>query len=888
MNKCIALIILFFCVATLSAQIMPDAELTNKLQGKIKFSEIKQTVNNHLYGKLDALAITDSVEAKRINRQLKMWNRKFWISENYTNTNGEVVNAAELNYNAYQQLNAQRSNQTESQSQPWSLAGPYNSDDGIGRFDKLAFHPTNPNILFAGSPYGGLFRTTNGGADWFPVSEFLSSLGISGIVINPANPNIMYVLTGDGNSSGGCFTPNVCLSFGQEVSSSLGVFKTFDGGINWFRTGLLAPISPFYQGRELIIDPNNPETLIAATSVGVYRTTNGGDNWNLVTGTGTNNVWDLKFKPGDPNTVYAAGNNTFWRSTNNGANFTAINISGLTGANRISIGVTPDNSNRVVLLAGPGSLAGGTFQGIFSSSNSGQNFTLLTQTPDVFSNTIGAGGTSDQSAYDNCIAISPTDENEIFVGGLCVWLSIDGGSNWEQNSAYWSPGPPLGVSYMHPDIHGLSYNPLNNNLYCANDGGIYIFSGLDWEPLFRGATTSQFYHFERENDEGNIWGGTQDNGILEQYSGGAFIKFANGDGYDLMTDHPYLVADGNDNDIYYSVNQRIYKDCIGGLICDMTPPGSQGFFANLAMSPTLQATIYAGYSNATYMCTNANEDFGIDDWTSLGNVSGNWCISTCPSNANVLYVAGTNQISRLQLPAAWTNLTANLVNAGYNNNLKITDIDVHPANDNIVFVSVGGNSATAKIFRTLNAGGTWENWSFNLPNVPVFSVKIDNNNGVYAGTSVGVFYKRNGINYWEPFSNNLPPVPVTEIELWPSDNQVWVSTYGRGLWFTNAYSNCSSNITLTGGVTGNQYLEASNSIISSQVVVGGEGTFVKYNTGNQIKLVPGFKASFGSRFKTFTTGCGGQVELSKPNKSPDIDSIKIIEPMLPKKETPLK
>ncbi len=879
MNKCIALFILFFCVATLSAQITPDAELTNKLQGKTKFSDIKQTVNNHLYAKLNTLGKADSSEAKKINRQLKMWNRKFWISENYTNTNGEVVNAAELNYNAFQQLNNQRTNQPESQPQPWTLAGPYNSDNGMGRFDKLVFHPTNPNIIFAGSPNGGLFRTTNGGADWFPVSQFLSSLGISGIAVNPANPNIMYVLTGDGDSPTGGFVDRYLFK-----TSSLGVFKTFDGGINWFRTGLLAPILPTYQGMDLIIDPNNPETLIAATSVGVYRTINGGNEWNLVVGTGTNNVWNLKFKPGDPNTVYASGNNTFWRSTNNGANFTVINISGLTGANRISIGVTPNNSNRVVLLAGPGSQAGGTFQGIFSSNNSGQNFTLLTQTPDVFSNTIGAGGTSDQSAYDNCIAISPTNENEIYVGGLCVWYSNDGGADWEQISAYWPTGNPFGVSYMHPDIHALNFNPLNNNLYCANDGGIYLYNGLSWEPFFNGATTSQFYHFERENEDGNIWGGTQDNGILVQNGGGTYSMFKTGDGYDQMTDHPYLVADGNNNDIYYSLNQKIFNDCFGGGICDMTPAGSQGFFANLAMSPTLQATIYAGYSNATYMCTNANEDIIPPNWTNLGNVSGNWCISTCPSNADVLYVAGTNQISRFQLPSTWTNLTANLVNAGYNNNLKITDIDVHPANDNIIFVSVGGNSPNAKVFRSLNGGSTWENWSFNLPNMPVFSVKIDNNNGVYAGTSIGVFYKRNGINYWEPFGNNLPPVPVTEIELWPSSNEIWVSTFGRGLWVTTAYGNCVSNMSLTGGVSGNHYLEASNSIISSQVVVGGEGTFVKYNTGNQIKLVPGFKASFGSRFKTFTTGCGGQVELSKTNKPEEnIDSIKIPEPIIIKK-----
>ena len=182
---------------------------------------------------------------------------------------------------------------------------------------------------------------------------------------------------------------------------------------------------------------------------------------------------------------------------------------------------------------------------------------------------------------------------------------------------------------------------------------------------------------------------------------------------------------------------------------------------------------------------------------------------------------------------------------------------------------------------------TWQNWTFNLPNVPIFCIKLYGGVGLYAGTSIGVFYKQNNINYWEPFSNGLPPVPVTEIELWPVVNplnlplhspptpEIWISTFGRGIWFTQQYNfDCQPELTLSGTPKGTQYRVATNQITSTQKVTE-PGTKILYNInpGGQIRLMPGFKASTnnGAKFKAFTSGCGGEVDLSKPanpNKVP--------------------
>jgi hypothetical protein len=327
----------------------------------------------------------------------------------------------------------------------------------------------------------------------------------------------------------------------------------------------------------------------------------------------------------------------------------------------------------------------------------------------------------------------------------------------------------------------------------------------------------------------------------------------------MMTDHPYLVADGESDDIYYTVNDRIRGDA-----SDISVPGNSSFFGNLAMSPVYEDVIYVGYEQAVYR----SDDAG-GQWTNLGgNIPGNWDISTCPSFGGRIYAAGVNSSFaggiRKREDGNWTGLTTALYAAGYNSNQKITGIEVHQTSSDRVYISCAGFIPTSKVYYTANGGSSWENWTFNLPNVPVFSIKRDASGGLYVGTSIGVYYKRNNVNYWEPFSNGLPAVPVTQIELFATTGQVMISTFGRGLWTTPFYvATCDDDITLSTSPYGSYYREANNSITSTQNISPTTGTNVKYNAGTTIVLQPGFKAPIGTCFQTFLTGCGGQVNLNK-------------------------
>ncbi|HRD40498.1 MAG TPA: glycosyl hydrolase, partial [Bacteroidia bacterium] len=202
-----------------------------------------------------------------------------------------------------------------------------------GRLNFITIHPAGSNTLFVGAPAGGLWKSTNGGTSWTTNTDFLTVTGCSDLAIDPSNPDIMYLATGDGDA-------------GDTYST--GILKSTDGGNTWVATGLAWTVNQGRVIRRLIINPTNPQILIAATNVGIYRTTNAGTTWTQVFTTSTH---DLEFKPGNPNTVYAGGA-TFRISNDGGATWATVNA-GLptTGVNRMAVAVTPNDPNYVYVLA---------------------------------------------------------------------------------------------------------------------------------------------------------------------------------------------------------------------------------------------------------------------------------------------------------------------------------------------------------------------------------------------------------------------------------------------------------------------------------------------------------------------------------------------------------
>ncbi len=241
--------------------------------------------------------------------------------------NGMLTNVAARNWQATKDYYNRKS--TVVHTGDWEFLTPsswtngtsgYNP--GIGRVSCIAFHPTDANTIYIGTPIGGIWKTTDMGATWAPLHDGMPSLGVSSIVVHPTNPNIIYILTGDGDGGS---------------SNGIGVLKSTNGGVTWSSTGLMWDIDDFEKGYKLAMDPNNVNTLIAATTDAIWRTTNGGTSWAQYS-SGT--YRDIEYKPGSSTTLYAEKAGEFYRSTNSGVTWTKITSGTPTGASRLAIGVT--------------------------------------------------------------------------------------------------------------------------------------------------------------------------------------------------------------------------------------------------------------------------------------------------------------------------------------------------------------------------------------------------------------------------------------------------------------------------------------------------------------------------------------------------------------------
>lgn len=843
-----------------------------------KFTEIAEAMNRHYM---------DAGKNAPGYKQFKRWE---WYYATRTGANGTLVDNAGLNKQAYLNSSINRINnlnRTEANTGAWTPVGPTlinSTGRGIGRANRLAFHPTDISTLFLATASGGLWKTTNAGATWLPLTDGIPNLCLSGVAVHPTNPAIIYILTGDADAGGG----GKDLPYGKYSS---GVLKSYDGGNHWTYTGLQWSETENKMAFKLIIHPTNPEILMVPTSEGIYRTTNGGATWsNSNSGT---YFWDMEFKPGDPSIVYAGGhiNNTsvyLYKSTDHGQTFTNNStIAGIWGSNsrenRIAIAVSPANPDYVYALLGP-STGEGTFQGLYRSIDEGDNFSTRTQTPNILGRSMAGDDDKHQASYDLCIAVSPTNVNRVASGGIRLWTSTNGGTTMiahDENETI--------QNYYHGDLHDLIYHPLNNNLlYMIGDGGIYKSTdhGDSWNDANgTGLQITQYYRIGTDVSgvpfsENTMIGGNQDNGTNKRTgNNGIFIRLDGSDGMDC-----YIDPDDNTKYVWGKQDGVVLKSYNSGTASLVIATPSIMPFTAVGTWCTPVAEV-AGTTNELVIgyrpVTLASDITGTFTYQPFyhsggGAVSGRTFVRTARNNASRIY-AGDNEMSNTtnftQKVYTTTNKGANWseIYAGINE-VPFTDLTFNADNGNEMWLSFGGYDAALKVKYSNNGGSTWTNVTGSLPNVPVNCIVFDDNNGnpggaVYIGTDIGVFYRDNNVGDWIPFSNGLPVVEVTDLEIHNAQGLLRAGTYGRGIWETSVYNNCVSTITLnTGNTTSNRpyYFQASTDI-QSTAFHAGTGANVFYKAGVEMELTPGFQAigAPGNVFKATIGPCGGGV----PNRT---------------------
>lgn len=717
----------------------------------------------------------EEMEEGRVRKEGKNYHFSRWLNywQRHLDAEGNMVSPAMTfrewnNYTQKEALKKKVFKTTTNQSQ-WTFTGPTTSSGGyagIGRINVVTFHPTDTSTFIIGSAGGGAWRTTNGGLNWTPLYNNLPVLGVSDVDYNPLNPNTIYLCTGDRDASD---------------TYSVGVLKSTDGGATWQTTGLQADITDFMLMNELLINPLDTNSLIVAASNGIYKSYDAGATWTHTT---FGHFKDIAYNPADTNIIYGAtyvnGTSNIFRSINGGVNWTAA--TNLNNAYRIALAVSPADPSIVKAVVADGDYA---LHGIYHSSDAGASFVKIFGdendcTTNILSGSLELdnGTCSGQGWYDLCIAMNPVDPNIIMVGGVNTYQSLDGGFSFNMVTEWYSSSP--GVKTVHADKHYITFHPLNPSLmYECNDGGLYRTadpSSLLWNDLTNGLGITQFYRNAVADVADYVIGGSQDNGTKRITFGGAFQELTGGDGMDCQINYV-------DPSNFYTSSQfgRFNRTTNNGLnfqnISGNIPGDPDGaWITPFIIHPTDPTTVLAGYHHVFI-----SFDMG-DSWTDIS--------PSFPPSTELLRLAMTPADPQMIVAQSNTNTIRYTLNLGGNWSLvpagflgasSISDVTIDPWNKNRIWITYSGYSNPR--VATYEIGVGWTARTDSLPSIPVNCIVIDSSNGTkYIGTDVAVFYRDTSMAKWELYNSGLPTIEVTDLAINYTTNEIWGSTYGRGMW----------------------------------------------------------------------------------------------------------
>ena len=691
----------------------------------------------------------------------------------------------------------------------WTAIGPapLNSSQATGnvsgRIAAIAAHPTDANTIYVAPAGGGVWKTINGGTNWTALTDTQSTLSMGAVAIARSNPLVIYAGTGEANNSGDSnFGRGILVSTNAGTSFTL---NTGPGGV--FNTNRMTC-------SRIAVDPNNASIAYAAMAdfgnngvltndiTGIYKTIDGGSTWaNVTMANGKESTFPWSDVVVDPNTtsiVYAAvgcifgtANNGVYKSTDSGATWTLLNAPNApVGATfgRISVAISKASNMNVLYIAAEDNTTTGHLARFVRSDNAGASFTDLTAgTPNYM------GG---QGWYDTTLLVDPTSSAIVYAAGAANANSMLRSTN---SGATWTDISHTGVVVQpHVDHHGVDFDA-NGKLLDGDDGGIYRLADPTvptWANLNGDLNTIQFEGIGLHPTNPNIViGGSQDNGT-ELYTGALLWTEVEGGDGGLAQFSPT-----NGSVVYHQSPVQSFgagnffrRSTDGGVswitrTTGMSGDNTQNFYAPFSVDPGNGNRVLYGATHV-WETTNAG-----DLWTAIAtsgvggfNSGGNNvdAIGIAPSDVNTIYASTGGTFATSSQIFVTTNhgsvWTEHDLPAG---SARVNEIRVDPANAQIAYAVVNQFSTAGHVFRTTNGGTLWTNISGTLPNLPVWSIQIDNftspstlyigaDDGVYTSTDLGVSWSRLG--------TGLPNAQVYQVTFNSSLHILGAATHGRGAW----------------------------------------------------------------------------------------------------------
>jgi uncharacterized protein (TIGR03437 family) len=786
--------------------------------------------------------------------------REQWFLHQRLNKNGQVGARERLQALAKRE-HQQSVGDSAFPSQNWQLIGPQpenveNIPVSAGRVTSLVVDPRSATTVYAGTAEGGVWKTTNGGVNWMPLTDTQPSLAIGSLALDPSNPDTIYAGTGEGN-------------FNADAYEGSGVLKSTDGGVTWTLLG-----QDYLTGGaigSLAVSPSNSQILLAGVEgAGLAVSSDGGMTW-------TNPIQNyaataVAFDPADGTQAWAGvcsifldQSNGLYHSTDGGTTWTIVSTAPLpqSGIGRIAIAFAPSNP-KTIYVGMSGIIPNDSlFLGAFVSTDGGTTWT---------SNPAGYKG----DWYRNAMAVSPTDPTFVVGGGLEAYYTQDGNMTWLQ-------ADPSGL--LHVDQHAFAFSADGSVLYVGNDGGVFSTPTASmpfaWSSLDSTLAITQFYpgFSIHPTDTTVSIGGTQDNGTL-MYSGSLKWTYSTcGDG-----GATYIVPQNPQNVFVTCQTGGLYFSSSGGAAGTFTinmtgvPKSEVPFVGVVAGDPSNQnGAWWGGVTNLWYA---ANQGTG---WTkataslaanSIETISAVSAVSTDGNTVIFGDLGGDVFCSTNAKSTAptWTACGSTIIGG------PISSIIADPTASGAAFLTETGYG-NDHIFHTTNGGQTWTDLQGDLPDVPVSAVLLDQVAGfLYAATDVGVFMSANNGGHWQPLGTGLPNTVITGLQFYQSARLLRASSHGRSMWDitlpieppalgNNGIVNSASfaaaapgsiaaafGTALTDGVEVASTIPLPSSLAGATLTVNGVDAPVFFASPGQINVQIPWEAPVGSTTATLTIG----------------------------------
>lgn len=697
----------------------------------------------------------------------KQFERWVYAWKDRINTNGTFPDATNLEKYKEEILRTQLQGVNQQRmSTTWTQVGPvanpaingYSAFPGKGRVNVVAEDPTNTQILYAGSAAGGIWKTTNGGSTWTAKSDNLAGLGVTDILVDPSNTSIIYMATGDEDA---------------EHISSIGLFKSINGGDTWSPTGLTFALSDNEYIRDIAFAPGSTTKLFALTNDEVKISTDSGATWtNSTITTGfVEKFQTIVFDPNDTTKVIVSDYwNGLYVSTDSGNSFTIHSVFGGGGSKDVlKLETTPNDNDFFYAIS-----QNGEFRKY--------RFAINDTAADLISTTTIAGYNS-QGGYNICAAISPTNKNNIIVGGVRGYKSTDGGATFAVLLNPYNNPPGVGF-YVHPDHHHFSFLADGTTILNGHDGGVHrgpFSASPTWTDLSPGLVITQPYNIaitQSASGDDFMMANQDNDGFSKVLKDGTrqWVSAVAGDGTAAGIDYntPDTRYLGGTKGALYRTDDG-YASSYDSSTTILSTDTNAAFVSPMAVHPVTPTTIYAAHNDVK-----KSTDRGANFTTlNSGLTTVDFLDVTTNGASTRIYAISEGGTSKRSDDdgATWTTITAP-------DGLTFNSFSAMP-NTTTVFATTRGYSTGKKVFKSTDNGATWTGISGGLPNIIMKKVlvKVDaTDETLFLGTELGMYWKNNAMTNWVKLESGLPNVIISDLKINYTDQLLYIGTFGRGMW----------------------------------------------------------------------------------------------------------